>query len=237
MAAIGLFVIFILLLLVLLVVHYGVARSGTAAQTADSQAPTVIIDPGHGGVDGGAVGVGGVVEKNINLAISLKLRSFFTACGYSVLMTREDDRSIYDPGSDTIRQKKVTDLHNRLAIIEKNPKAVFVSIHQNKFPSSQLSGTQIFYSPNNDRSKLLASLLQKDICSLLQPENKREITQAGKNLFLLYYAKTPCVMVECGFLSNQREATLLQQDAYQNKMAFAIFYGTLHYYAQTSGIS
>lgn len=209
---------------------YGAILSATA-ETSRDKAPTVIIDPGHGGVDGGAVGVGGVVEKNINLSISLKLRAFFQASGFQVIMTREDDRSIYDPGADTIRRQKTTDLHNRLAIIKKNPNAVFISIHQNKFPDGQYSGTQMFYSPNNGGSKELASLLQKDIVSMLQPDNHREIKEAGKNLFILYYSKTPSVMVECGFLSNQREAALLQKDDYQQKMAFAIYYGTLHYYA------
>ncbi|HEX2939288.1 MAG TPA: N-acetylmuramoyl-L-alanine amidase CwlD [Ruminiclostridium sp.] len=190
----------------------------------------IIIDPGHGGVDGGAVGYNNIVEKNINLAISLKLRSLFEASGYKVVMTREDDRSIHDEGSDTIREKKVTDIHNRSAILEKYPSAIFISIHQNKFEQSQYSGTQVFYSKNNDDGKLLASLIQNSAKEQLQPENDRVIKPAGKDLYILYHAKLPAVMVECGFLSNPREATLLNTDEYQSKMAFSIYCGTLDYY-------
>lgn len=204
-------------------------ESGTGSSNYDK---TVIIDPGHGGVDGGAVGIGGVVEKNVNLAISLKLKTFFLEAGYKVIMTREDDRSIHSEGSDTIREKKVTDIHNRFKIIENNPKALFISIHQNKYEQSQYSGTQVFYSANNDNSKLLAQMIQTRVKSMLQPDNGREIKPAGSNLYLLYHAKSPAVLVECGFLSNAKEAILLQDPAYQNKMAFAIFCGTLDLYTE-----
>lgn len=195
---------------------------------------TVIIDPGHGGPDGGAVGVGGNVEKEINLAISLKLRSFFEAGGYRVIMTREDDRSIYDPGSDTLREKKSTDIHNRLKIADQNPRALFLSIHQNLFTQSQYSGAQVFYSQNNPDSKLLAGCLQSNIRTLLQPQNERVIKPAESNLYILYHAKSPAVLVECGFVSNPEENQKLQDDAYQNQMAFSIYYGTMDFYAQKS---
>lgn len=192
----------------------------------------VIIDAGHGGVDGGAVGVDGVVEKGINLAISLKLKALFTASGYQVIMTREDDRSIHDEGSETIRRKKTTDIHNRFKIMEENPKALFLSIHQNKFGQSQYSGTQVFYSANNEISKVLAQSIQESVKAQLQPQNDRAIKPAGDNLYLLYHAKSPAVLVECGFLSNPTEAGLLQSDAYQNKMAFAIYCGVLGLYRE-----
>jgi N-acetylmuramoyl-L-alanine amidase len=146
-------------------------------------------------------------------------------------MTREDDRSIHDDGSNSIRKKKVSDIHNRFKILEKNPKAIFLSIHQNKFQKSQFSGTQVFYSANNDNSKILAQFIQTRATSLLQPQNDREIKPAGDNLYILYHAKSPAVLVECGFLSNSQEAALLQNDAYQNKMAFSIFCGTLDFYS------
>jgi N-acetylmuramoyl-L-alanine amidase len=191
---------------------------------------TVIIDPGHGGVDGGAVGVSGVIEKGINLAISLKLRTFFEQVGFKVIMTREDDRSIHDEDSNSIRNKKKSDLYNRLDIIKSNPRAIFLSIHQNIFQDGKYSGTQLFYSKNNDASELLAKTLQNNIKTMLQPQNNREIKQGEKNLFLLYYANSPCVLVECGFLSNATEAAALQSNEYQNKMAFSIFCGTLLFY-------
>lgn len=198
---------------------------------------TVIIDPGHGGEDGGAIGYNGVVEKGINLSISLKLRSFFEQAGYRVIMTRTDDKAIYDNGCNTLRQKKVSDIHNRSKIVEQNPRAVFISIHQNKFEQSIYSGTQIFYSQNNENSKLLADFLQSDIKKILQPENERKTKPAGKNLYILYHAKSPAVLVECGFLSNPQEAQKLQDNKYQNKMAFSVFYSILHFYSQYTNLS
>lgn len=219
-------------------VTYAVLAANRAA--VDTSAPVgngraVVIDPGHGGVDGGAVGVGGVVEKGINLAISLKLRSFFESAGYRVVMTREDDRSIHDADADSIRLKKKTDLHNRLGMIEQNPDALFLSIHQNIYTDSRYSGTQVFYSPGAEASKEAAQAIQSEVKALLQPENERLVKMAGKNLFLLYYAKTPAVMVECGFLSNPAETARLQQNAYQNKTAFAIFAGVLQFEANEKG--
>jgi N-acetylmuramoyl-L-alanine amidase len=197
------------------------------ADTADVK--TVIIDPGHGGMDGGAIGYDGVIEKGINLSISLKLRSFLLSSGYKVIMTREDDRSIHDKNSSTISQKKTSDLHNRLKIVTAHPDALLVSIHQNIFEDSKYSGTQVFYSKSNKDSKVLAQTLQSNIKQILQPDNNREIKEAQNNLYILYNARSPAVMVECGFLSNQIECKQLQDDNYQNKMAFSIFYGILQY--------
>lgn len=195
----------------------------------------VIIDAGHGGPDGGAVGVDGVVEKNINLAISLDLKQLFLAAGFKVIMIRESDISVHDPGSDSIRQKKVTDIHNRFKTAQQNPSALYLSIHQNKFEDKQYCGTQVFYSKNNEDSKILAESIQSTVRSLLQPQNGREIKLSGKNIYILYHSKSPTVLVECGFLSNPEEAEKLQADDYQKKMAFAIFSGTLKFYASNSG--
>lgn len=194
---------------------------------------TIIIDAGHGGPDGGAVS-GNIIEKDINLAISLKLQSICKASGFNVVMIREDDSSIYSPGSDTLRQKKVTDIHNRLKLSDDNPTAPFISIHQNKFSQPQYSGAQTFYSKNNSDSKVLADLIQKSVKKMIQPQNERAIKPAGKNLYILYHAKAPAVMVECGFISNAQEAKKLQNDNYQGQMAFSIFCGILNYYSEKS---
>lgn len=199
--------------------------------TADINGNTVIIDPGHGDPDGGAVGVDGVIEKDINLSISLKLKVFFDAAGYTVIMTRKDDNAIYDKGSKTIRKKKSTDLKNRLSLLNSHPNAAFISIHQNIYKSAKNSGAILFYSPNNEKSKELALTIQNSIKDILQPQNTRLVNPAKKNLFILYHAQTPAVMVECGFLSNPEECKLLQNDTYQNKLAFAIFRGALKFYA------
>ena len=225
-------VISICVLTLIIVVTVGKSQNALAPDnTGCGYDKTVVIDPGHGGIDGGAVGYGGVVEKGINLAISLNLRSLFETAGYQVIMTREDDRSVHDEDSNTIREKKVTDIHNRAKLLSKYPKAIFISIHQNKFEKAKFSGTQVFYSNNNDSGKLLAQFIQSNVKNLLQSDNNRVITPAGKNLYILYHAKSPAVMVECGFLSNPQEAALLQDSSYQSKMAFAIFIGTLDYYS------
>ena len=190
------------------------------------QRPTIILDPGHGGVDGGAQ-ANGVSEKEVNLAISLQLRDLLSAQGFRVIMTREDDRSIHDEGITQISRQKRSALYNRLAIIEDHPEAIFVSIHQNKFEQASSRGAQIFFSPNNPESQKLAQSIQETFVSLLQPENTRQIKKAENNLFLLYEAQIPAVMAECGFLSNPEEEGLLQDPKYQQTLAAAIAAGCL----------
>lgn len=187
----------------------------------EEQRPVVIIDPGHGGIDGGAE-ANGLIEKDINLAISLNLRDFLSMQGFRVIMTREDDRSIHDQGITQISRQKRSDMYNRLALIEDHPEAIFVSIHQNKFEQASVCGAQVFYSQNNPDSQQLAAQIQSSFASLLQPDNTREIKPAENNLFLLYEATVPAVMVECGFLSNQQEAGQLSDPTYQRKVAFVV---------------
>ena len=168
--------------------------------------PTLIIDAGHGGIDGGAVGVDGSLEKEINLSIAKKLASMAKVYGYNVIMTRKKDISIHDDDVTGIRNQKVSDIHNRLKISEDNPGALFISIHQNKFSQSQYWGTQVFYGQNNPESKKIAEIIKNSISDSLQPENTREIKPAQKNLYILYNSGNPAIMVECGFLSNREEA-------------------------------
>ena len=190
--------------------------------------PTIVIDPGHGGMDGGAVGDGGnVLEKDINLQISLMLRDLFILSGFDVVMTRTTDISIHDEGITSVRKQKTSDLNNRLKIAGANPNSIFISIHQNKFSDRRSKGTQIFYSPNNPVSEQYAKILQDNFVSMLQPENHRKHKKAGKNLFLMYQAKCPAVLIECGFLSNPSETALLIDEEYQTKIAFVIFTSTM----------
>lgn len=194
--------------------------------------PTIIIDPGHGGEDGGAVGVDGIYEKNINLSISQKLKNLLEASGYKIIMTRDEDKATYDIDSGTLRQKKRSDLKNRLELIKNNTNdtTIFVSIHQNKFSDSQYFGSQIFYSRNNSLSQELASYIKAAITGLIQPENTREIKPADKNIFLLHNAHIPAIIVECGFLSNDTEAHKLLDENYQNQIAFCVFCGISNYF-------
>ena len=197
-----------------------------------SEARTVILDAGHGGEDGGAVSDDGVIEKDINLSIALKLRDILEVSGYNVIMTREKDIAIYDDDAETLREKKRSDLHNRLDIIEKNSgeNTIFVSIHQNKFPDSKYHGTQIFYSKHDPKSMDLAGAVRKSVTQFLQPDNEREIKEANKKIYLLNNAQIPAIVVECGFLSNPEECEKLSDKNYQSEMAFSVYCGLTDYF-------
>ncbi len=190
---------------------------------------TVIIDAGHGGDDGGAIGIDGTVEKDINLDIALKLEKLLKFYGFDVIMTRTDDIMTCDDGLDSLRKRKVSDIHNRFDILEKNPDAVFISIHQNKFEDNSQHGTQVFYSGNNDESKLLAESIQNSIVSVLQPDNSRVVKKSGSGIYLLYHAKLPAVLVECGFISNPAEVKKLNDENYRMKIAILIADGLIKY--------
>lgn len=191
--------------------------------------PTVIIDAGHGGEDGGAVAADGTVEKNINLNIAIKLENILKFYGFNVIMTRTEDVMTADNDAVTIRQKKVSDIHNRFTIIEKNPDALFVSVHQNKYDDSTQWGTQVFYSGNNPKSKALADSIQNSVVSSIQKNNKRVVKKTGTEIYLLYHAKSPAVLVECGFISNYNDLQLLKRDEYQTKIATLIADGIIKY--------
>lgn len=204
-----------------------VADEAVSAEISEKEL-IVVIDAGHGGEDSGAV-ANSVLEKDINLEIALKLRDMLKASGIEVKMIRESDVSIYDTASGTIRERKVSDLKNRVKIVNNNKKNILVSIHQNKFEQSKYSGAQMFYSANNDKSQILAENIRKSITGLIQPENKRELKNGGSDIYLLNKATVPAVIVECGFISNEEEAKNLSNEEYQSKMAFAIYCGILEY--------
>lgn len=183
---------------------------------------TIVIDPGHGGPDGGAVGVDGIVEKHINLNISLTLRDMLTVLGYDVIMTREDDRSIHSEGVEGLRKQKNSDLNNRLDFTKRYPDSIFISVHQNQFAASGSYGAQIFYSPNNPESERFAELTQRRFATMLQPDNKRMHKIIGSNIYVLYKAENPAILAECGFLSNPAEAHKLNDPDYQRQVAFVL---------------
>lgn len=197
-----------------------------ATVSASERVAHVVCDAGHGGVDGGAVAQDGTLEKDLNLQISLIAVDLFRLMGYNVTATRTDDRSIHDDGAQTIREKKVSDIHNRLAMINETDADFMISFHQNKFEQSKYRGTQVFYGGLNDASKPLAESVQKSVRQLIQPENNREVKKGGKSIYLLYHCKKPIILVECGFISNSDELHLLKQDDYQKKICFAVLCGT-----------
>ncbi len=188
---------------------------------------TIIIDPGHGGEDGGAV-ANGIVEKDINLSISQKLESIFRTSGFNVILTRNKDEMINSYG-DTTAGRKVSDMKNRLALFNKSENNIVISIHQNKFTQEKYSGAQIFYSLKNSKSEELAQSIRKSIVTYLQPDNNRECKKATKDIYLLYNSNVPSVIVECGFISNVAEAEKLKTDDYQNQLAYSIYIGFLEY--------
>ncbi len=190
--------------------------------------PLIIIDAGHGGEDGGAIASDGTLEKNLNLEISLKLNEIMSVLGYKTKQIRTTDTDLHETG-DTIRQRKISDIRNRFEIMNNGGNCLYISIHQNKFSDKSINGAQIFYSPNNNESKELAGFIQKSISSQLQKDNNRVIKKSGTDIFLLYNATKPTVMVECGFISNSNDLYNLKNTEYQNQMALSIAMGILNY--------
>jgi N-acetylmuramoyl-L-alanine amidase len=193
-----------------------------AANTAEKAAPVIIIDAGHGGEDGGATGTNGVLEKDLNLSLSAVLADLLRGAGYTVVQTRTEDRLLYDEGTKK-GHKKQSDLENRLKYTEQYPNSIFVSIHMNTFPLESCEGVQVWYSQNNERSAMLAKQIQDGVKAQLQPGNNRRIKAATSGIYLLRHAKTPAVLVECGFLSTPSECERLCDPLYRQKIALVIF--------------
>lgn len=182
----------------------------------------VVIDAGHGGEDGGAQSAAGLYEKEVNLAVALYLRDYLEAAGIPTVMTRTEDKLLYDPTSDYRGRKKVLDLAARLEIASSVPDSLFISIHMNAFPQTQYSGLQVWYSPAHPASEQVAQRIQTEALRL-DPGNRRRIKAAGSNIFLLDRLQTPALLVECGFLSNPAEAARLGEEAYRRQLAFTLF--------------
>ena len=199
------------------------------ASLASRSLPVVILDAGHGGFDGGAVASDGTLEKDLNLQIAQDLRELLVSMGFEVIMVRDGDVATDDPNAVTIRQRKNSDLRNRLKLTQKYTNSVLLSVHLNKFEQSQYSGAQVFYGPGQEDSKLLAECIQASVKAQLQPDNTRAVKKGTKDTYLLYNAKIPAVIVECGFLSNPAELQKLKDTEYQKKMAFAVLLGFLDY--------
>lgn len=193
--------------------------------------PTIVIDAGHGGEDGGAVAADNTNEKDINLSIANKIVTLCQISGFNVVSTRTTDTAIYDQGITGIKNQKISDMKNRLAIFNSSSDNIVISIHQNKFTESKYYGTQVFYSKNNPDSEILAECVRSNVIDFIQPENNRETKPATKSIYLLWNTSNPAIIVECGFLSNNEELEKLKSDEYQNLIAFTIYSGLLDYYA------
>lgn len=220
---------FLIILSAMLYLTFMANFSAAEASSMPITQKTVIVDAGHGGDDGGAIGIDGTVEKDINLDIALKLEKILKFYGFNVIMTRTQDIMTCDDGIDSMRKRKISDIHNRFELMRKNPDAIFISVHQNKFEDSSQHGTQVFYSGNDERSKELAEAIQTSVTLTLQRKNDRVVKKSGSGIYLLYHAKIPAVLVECGFISNSDEVKKLKDESYRMKLAILIADGLLKY--------
>lgn len=199
------------------------------SKAAGSSKIKVIVDAGHGDPDGGAVGVSGILEKDINLQIAMKLREVLDGKGYITIMTRTGDKGIYDSDSATIRQMKKSDMNKRLNIMKKSNADLFITIHMNSFENIKANGLHIFYSANHSEIKQLAEDIQQRIAEITGAAT-HAVEAADDSLFLMKNPPIPAILAECGFLSNPEEEKKLVNEEYQAKLAWAIAEAVDEYY-------
>ena len=178
----------------------------------------LVLDPGHGGEDGGAVSVTGVPESRINLAVALKLRDVLGLYGVDPILLREADVSLHSPEAGTLREKKRSDLENRVAAIEGVEGGTLLSIHQNTYPNGRYHGAHVFYAPT-EGSQSLAEHFQNSIKTALQPDNERAVKRIPDTVYIMNHVTCPAILIECGFLTNPEEESLLRDEDYQRKLA------------------
>ena len=219
---------FLLLFLVFLVSRYGteqVLSEQALAGLKQPKQPVVVVDAGHGGNDPGKVAVNGSLEKDINLAIAKRLAWYLEQADVTVIMTRDSDSGLY---SQNDSRKKTSDMQKRRQIMNESKADLAVSIHQNSYHDEEIFGGQVFYYADSAPGKRLAERIQKRFDYVLGAENRRQ-PKANESYYLLLHAECPAVIVECGFLSNWREASLLGDEEYQDRMAYTIHMGILEY--------
>ena len=197
----------------------------TERGTQKAASPLILVDAGHGGSDPGMIGVGGLEEKGINLSISLLLRDTLEKSGYSVIMTREEDKGLYDSSA---ANKKAQDMQRRIAMILEHMPVLSVSIHQNSYHDAGVHGPQVFYYESSVEGKKLAEAVQSSLNDLLEVDRPREV-KGNTSYYLLKRSSGPLVIVECGFLTNPEEAQKLQTKEYQQKVAGAVTEGIRTY--------
>lgn len=199
-----------------------------AAFSPMSGGRVLILDAGHGGEDGGAVSLTGVPESGINLSIVQKADQLLGFCGQTPVVLRTSDLSLHDPDADTLREKKASDLHNRVAMVESLENAVLLSVHQNIFTDQKYHGAQVFFAAT-EGSQELAVHTQEILRTAVDPENSRQAKPIPDTVYLMNHISCPAILVECGFLSNPTEEALLRSDAYQTKLAAAMVGAWLQY--------
>lgn len=191
----------------------------------------VCVDPGHGGTDPGKVGINGQLEKDINLAIAKKLKTYLEASDVTVVLTRDKDMGLYSSGD---AHKKMADMRKRCQLIEEAKPDLVISIHQNSYHEEAIRGGQVFYYKTSVRGKKLAQILQERFDYVLGDANKRQ-AKANDNYYLLLHVKEPIIIAECGFLSNWEEAEKLETKEYQDRLAWTLHMGIMEYLNQEIG--
>lgn len=189
----------------------------------------IVLDAGHGVPDEGAQSSRGTTEAETNLKIALKLQNLLEQSGCSVILTRSDENAIYDLDKNTLREKKISDIRNRVKIGNSSSADIFVSIHLNKIPQQQYWGWQCFYNSKNEKSINLAKKIQLNLNDAIQKENKR-VAMKLDTVYIMKHVEIPISIVECGFLSNPEEEQQLLNDEYQDKLAWGIFNGIIEYF-------
>ena len=190
---------------------------------------TIVIDAGHGKPDEGAQSSNGTTEAETNLKIALKLQNLLEQSGTIVILTRSDENAIYDIEAKTLKQKKISDIHNRVKIGNESSADLFVSIHLNKIPQQQYDGWQTFYKQGSEEGKKLAISIQNNLNEAIQKENNR-VAKTIENIYIIKHVEIPITIVECGFLSNPTEEKKLLEDDYQNRLAWGIYNGIIDYF-------
>lgn len=204
------------------------SKTTTATLSLPIRGAVVVIDAGHGGRDPGASGASGLAEDEINLKIALKLRRLIEQGGGTAIMIREDDSGLYTEGGNGKETRKREDLRNRHTLINSCGADILISVHLNSFPQSQYYGAQTFYQEKDDKSKKLAEIIQDELIKVLNRGNDRKAKPID-SVYILKNNNMPGALIECGFLSNPEEERLLDDDHYQEKVAWSIFVGIVKY--------
>jgi len=203
--------------------------SNNLVETTSTPVSGKVIDAGHGVPDEGAQSSTGTTEAETNLKISLKVQNLLEQSGCTVILTRSDENAIYDVDSNTLKQKKISDIRNRVKIGNESSADIFVSIHLNKIPQQQYYGWQCFYKEGNEQSNKLAKSIQENLNKSMQKENNR-VAMKIDNIYIIKHVEIPTSIVECGFLSNPEEEKQLLDDNYQNRLAWGIYSGIINYF-------
>ncbi|WP_394524662.1 N-acetylmuramoyl-L-alanine amidase [Lacrimispora sp. JR3] len=216
--------VILLVLVYVISSHAGKMTAGVSVK-AGKEKPVVVIDAGHGGNDPGKIGVDGTLEKDINLQIANRLKKYLEASDVEVVLTRKNDNGLY---TERDNRKKMADMTKRCDIINEANPALTVSIHQNSYHQEAISGGQVFYYKKSEQGKRLAEILQDRFDYVLGEKNTR-LPKPNDNYYLLLHVKSPIVIVECGFLTNWKEAALLKSEDYQDRVAWTIHMGIMEY--------